>query len=188
MGQQIIGVPNPSKIENESTLGLRGENNSLTYRVHEIERHLHSRERWLGLAAVPVGETHRADIDSMVPFQIDAGNDTWGAWVQILGSGDTPIISGAVKFDIHRILITEVETAKIITRIQIAYDSSAAIALPAGNYTELIIIPEKSTKENPFLFKFPRSSAGTKFWARCWANGQNTHTIDFFFGLHEYEG
>lgn len=186
-GRTILG-DETFKIDSRKTDGLLGESNSLAYRVHEIERHLHSNERWMGLAAVPVGETHRADIDSMIPFQIDAGNDTWGAWVQILGSDDTPIISGNVKLDIHRLLITEVETGKIITRIQIAYDSSAAAALASGNFTEIMIIPEKSTKENPFEIRFPRVNIGTKFWARVWASGQNTHTVDFFFGLHEYEG
>jgi hypothetical protein len=176
------------KIDKRKTDGLLGEQNSLAYRVHEIERHVHSRERWMGLASSPVGETHRADLDSMTPFQVDAGNDTFGSWVQILGSEDTPIISGSVKLDIHRLLITEVETGKVITRIQIAYDSSAAAALAAGNFTEIMIIPEKATKENPFEIKFPRVLCGTKFWARCWASGQDTSTIDFFYGLHEYEG
>lgn len=176
------------KIDNQATDGLDGVDNSLAYRVHEIEKHFHNNERWFGLAAAPVGETHRADIDSMTPFQIDAGNDDWGAWIQILGSSDTPVTTGMIKFDLHRLLITEVETGKISTRIQIAFDTSAAAALAAGNYTELIIIPEKATKENPFEIKFPRVSNGTKFWARCWANGQNTHTLDFFYGLHEYQG
>jgi hypothetical protein len=32
------------KIDNKATLGSLGTSNSLAYRVHEIERHLHSYE------------------------------------------------------------------------------------------------------------------------------------------------
>jgi len=38
------------KIDNKAVDGLLGVSNSLGYRVHEIERHLHGRERWLGKA------------------------------------------------------------------------------------------------------------------------------------------
>jgi hypothetical protein len=38
--------------------------------VVEIETHLHSRERWFGLAALPSGETHVADLDTIAPFEV----------------------------------------------------------------------------------------------------------------------
>ena len=41
---------NSPKIDDQATDGLSGVHNSLAYRTQEIERHLHSRERWLGLA------------------------------------------------------------------------------------------------------------------------------------------
>jgi hypothetical protein len=187
MGQIVLGT-NPPKIDRQRTLGLSGRRGSLAYTTNVIRNHIHSIERWMGLAAAPVGDTHRADIDSMTPFQIDAGNDTWGAWVQILGSEDSPSIEGYEFIDIHRILITEVETGKIPTRIQISFNSDPDIALSEGDYTEIMVIPEKATKNSPFIIKFPRVLSGTKFWARCWAAGQDTHTLDFFYGFHEYPG
>lgn len=186
--QRIVLGDETEKIANQTTDGLGDEVNSLSYRVAEIERHFHSRERWMGLATVPVGETHRADVDSMAPFVVTSGNDTYGAWLQILGSGDTPAVSGGVKFDLHDILITDVSTARIITRIQIAFGDTAAGALSAGDYTEFMIHPEKTTSESPFAIQMPRNNAGTKVWARVWADGETAHDVEFFYGFHEYEG
>jgi hypothetical protein len=86
------------KIDVAAADGLLGVADSVAYRVADVERHLLNWERWMGLAAVPVGETHRADsiTDNPDPFQADAGNDDWGAWLQILGSSDTPVIAGNV--------------------------------------------------------------------------------------------
>ena len=69
-----IAATDVNKIDAEAVNGLMGTVDSLSYKVHEIEKHLHNWERWLGLAAVPVGETHRFDIDSMTPFQMQPLN------------------------------------------------------------------------------------------------------------------
>ncbi len=189
MGQQVIGVPNPSKIDDEAALGLLGKENSLSYGIDVIETHIHARERWFGLAAVPDGESHRADLDSMTPFQINGGNDTWGAWVQIIGTEDTPTVPGLVSFDPRQLLITEVQTGKIKTRIQFAFgDDTANNALSIGSYTEEMMVPEKTTKESPFDIHFPRLDAGTKVWSRVWGSDQASHTFDFFLGFHQYIG
>jgi len=92
--------PQPPKLDSAPTDGLSGVSNSLAYRVEEIEKHLHNRERWLGLAAAPNAEIHCADDGVMTP----------------------------------------------------------------------------------------RVTAGIKLFSRCWVSGQNTGTMDFFVGLHEYEG
>lgn len=178
----------PNKIDGAATDGLAGVSNSLAYRVEEIERHLHNRERWLGLAASPDAEVHCADDGVMVPIQIDAGNDTWGAWVCILGSGDTPIIAGLAKYDPHELLVDDVQSTKLLTRIQMAYGASGAAALAAGTYSELMMKPDAGAKHVALPMMFPRITAGTKLFARCWVSTENTSTIDFFMGVHEYEG
>ncbi|GAG06645.1 unnamed protein product, partial [marine sediment metagenome] len=63
------------KIDNLASLGLAGVSNSLTYRVHEIERHFHNNEYWYGAAAVSNGEIHVADEvgPSISPFALLAG-------------------------------------------------------------------------------------------------------------------
>ena len=74
--------------------------NPNNYGIFEIERHFHSYERWYEAAASPSGETHIADRigSGSGAFQIDAGNDDWGLWVQVLGSSDTPADTGKVKY------------------------------------------------------------------------------------------
>ena len=81
------------------------------YGIFEIERHIHSVESWFGVAVTPVGETHVADRlgVGVVAFQIDAGNNNWGSWLQILGSNDTPTRTASIYFDPHRLQIEAAE-------------------------------------------------------------------------------
>ena len=104
------------KIDKKATDGLEGTADSLAYRVHELERHFHNTEKWFGMALVPVGETHVADRMSVSnsPFTLTAGNDDFGSWVQLLGSEDTPVIAGAVKFDAHNVLIVTTNSTNVL--------------------------------------------------------------------------
>lgn len=176
------------KIDDKAIDGLSGVVGSLAYEVATIEKHIHNWERWIGLAAVPDGEVHRFDIDSMTPFQMDAGNDTWGPWLQIVGSEDFPIESGMTKRDAHRMLIVDTERDVQITRIQIAGGEDADAAVTAGNYTELMVVPLRGANHAPFEIMTGRAPSTMKGWIRCWVDGQDTGTVDFFLGVHEYEG
>ena len=189
-GNIVYPVP---KIDDQAVVGLTGVANSLAYKVHEIERHLHSNERWFAQAAAPAGETHVADRFNPLasnPFQVDAGNDTWGAWVQILGSSDTPDKAGNIKFDPHKIIIEN--TAKIGKThcLQIAFGASGAAALAAGWYTEMVFISLGAVPGDvyPVVMQSRRNNAGQKVWARVFIKGENTGTVDFYYGIHEYEG
>lgn len=179
-----------SDYDNVATDGLTGTNNSLAYRVAEIERHFHSYERWFETAAVPSGETHVADQigDGGGAFQVDAGNDDWGAWVQILGSSDTPAIAGNVKFDLHRVDVEATE-ADVTYFMQFAFGDSGAAALASGDYTEAVFKANTNRVDaGPVEVQARRKNVGTKVWARCMSPGTNTATIDFYIGIHEYEG
>ena len=59
--ETLNGVTDLQKVDSAATDGLAGVNNSLAYRVHEIERHVHSYERWFELAAAPDPTDHVAD-------------------------------------------------------------------------------------------------------------------------------
>lgn len=163
-----------------------GNDGALQSDLTIIKHHIHNRERWLGAAAVPIGETHVADTDSMIGFQMDAGNDDWGTWVQLMGSDDTPVILGMTMIDMHRVMITDVERKKVITRIQFAGGASGAAGLAAGDYTELLVTPDNDGKQDPYEIKMERFAVGSKGWARCWVKGMDTGTIDLFIGVHEY--
>ena len=180
-----------AKIDALATNGLSGTNNSLAYRIGEVERHFHGWERWFGLAGTPDAEVKRADAigTTVAPFVIDAGNATWGNWLQILGSSDTPASVGSAKFDLHKIMIVDVERDNSIHFLQIAAGTSGAAALTAGTYTEFVFKPQAvNTEETPFELMMRRQNAGTKVWARVLAVGADTGTVSFFVGLHEYEG
>jgi hypothetical protein len=189
MTYTINGVNGYDLIDNATTLGLLGTDNSLAYRVHEIERHFHSYERWYELAGTPDTEVHRADAAGVGGgyFEIDAGDSsvtpTWGAWVQILGSTDT-----ALTYDLHRVDFEAAER-NFPYVIQIAFGAAAADALAAGTYTEAVFVPASNVIDGgPVDVQSRRQAAGTKAWARCICPGQNTGYMRFRIGLHYYEG
>lgn len=159
------------------------------YGIKEIERHLHSNERWFGAAITPSGETHVADRIGVgvVAFQIDAGNNTWGNWLQVLGSSDTPADAGKLYFDGHKIEIVAAERTETYF-IQFSAGATAAAGLIALTYTEFIFRPQAvAGKPAPITIQTRRASSGTKLWARCMCPSQNTATLDFYIGIHEYE-
>jgi hypothetical protein len=139
-GLTVAQVDELEKIDNAAVDGLTGVSNSLAYRVAEVERHLHSGARWFETAAVPDGEAHVADrIGSGAgAFQIDSGDQTWGEWVQVLGSSDTPVDAGKVYFDPHLMTISDNERAGIYF-VQFTRGDSGAAGLAAGRYTELAL-------------------------------------------------
>lgn len=178
------------KIDIAASDGLTGVEDSVSYRIHEAERHFHSPECWLGAAAAPAGETHVADVDMMTPFVVTSGNDTWGPWIQIAGSDDTPCRAGMVKLDLHRVLVVDVsaDANKKQALLQLAGGTSGAAALAAGAYTTANYVPEKDGKSAPIVAQDRRFLAGTKGWARLWVEGEDAETHSIKIGLHEYEG
>jgi len=173
-----------AKIDRVAVSGLTGTSNSLAYRVHEIERHFHSYEKWFGVAATPSG-THKADrlAQAIVAFGLDGGNTVFGSWVQILGSDDT-----TEKYDLHKLYVTDVqETAPYF--VQLAFGADADAAVTAGTFTEFVIRVNSTASDRAEVpINCRRQSAGTLAWARCLALGTNTGTMNFYFGLHTYEG
>lgn len=179
------------KLDRVVPSGLTGTENSISYHIAKINGHLHNQERWLCKAIASSGETHVADSinTASAAFQIDGGIDTWGAWTQIIGSSDTPVQAGRVKFDLHRLLVTAWERNDCIYKIQIAFGATAETAFAAGDYTDIPLITLTGVANMaPLDLMTIGVNSGTKVWARCWAVGQNTGTIDFYAGLHEYIG
>ena len=185
----INGSDERYKIDSFKVNGLRGVKDSLAYKVAEIERHFHGSGVWMETASVP-SATHIADRvgDGGGAFQLDAGNDDWGSWVQILGLDDTPAkMPGALYFDPHEILIEATEhTATYF--VQFGRGASGAAALAAGTYTEVVIGSDSNRFKGITNLQTGRAPAGSLLWARCKCPGQNTSTFDFYIGIHEYEG
>lgn len=181
------------KIDSFPTLGLNGVEDSLAYRTDEIEKHFHNRERWVGKKAVQTG-TDWAD-DVLTPFQAISGNNDYGSDVNdealVLGTDNTPIIPGNVKFDIRRFLITEL-SATTQYKLRIIYGTGTmGDAITANQYTEFVVI---NTATGPFSggepssIMMPRLNCGIdQVWVQAW-NNTNNATIDFLVGIHEYVG
>lgn len=154
-----------------------------------IQEHHHNWENWFGAAVVPAGTTHRADRVGITqtPFVPDAGNDDWGAWLQLLGSIDTPVRSGNLAYDMHRIYVVAAEVDNVYFA-QFAFGSSGAIALAAGNYSDFIFSPvTPGAVEIAVDLRVNRVPVGTPAWVRIMAPTQDTATLSFYLGLHEYD-
>jgi len=204
-------IPDPytEKIDNEAVDGLLGVSNSLAYKVHEIEKHLHNREFWFGQAASPVQGVTAGTKGIGVPFvtsSIDTG-DGFGAWIPVLGSGDTPSVAGSgnVKFDLHRMEITDVTTGdKLPHFIQFGWSTLSAASSDADagadavsneHISGFITVPEKDGKSAPINTMMPRIAVGTRVLMRYKVHARNTPwalvagtSLHFFIGLHEYTG
>jgi hypothetical protein len=158
----------------------------------EIERHVHHYDRWFGAAASASAPGHVADHNSLTPFTVTAGEDVFGSWVQILGEDDTPVVPGKVKFDLNKIMETNVSTDATYI-LQIAYDddSSTSGDTVISNYTyseDMMYVHAGVTKDVIVeVINSRRHDCGaTRAWARAMADGSGK-SISFFYALHEYE-
>jgi hypothetical protein len=180
------------KIDSYKVNGLTGVNNSLSYKIEEIEKHFHNHEHWRGKLAVQTA-TAWAD-NTLAPFRAISGADDYGAdtddEAQVFGTDDTPI-NGAVKFDPYRVLITELST-DTPWKLRMVYGTGTmADAIIAMQYSEVCLMNTTAGSKaggTPINFMMPRLNSGVdKVWMQAW-NATDNATCDFLIGLHEYPG
>lgn len=181
------------KLDTLAVDGLAGTSNSLAYKVHEIERHFHNRERWRGKKAVQ-SATDWAD-DTLSAFRAISGNNVYGGEANdealVIGTDDTPAIAGNTRYDLHRIMMTGASSSTAY-KLRIVYGTGTmADAITAGQYSEMVIMSDPAAAQVPhdvFDVMMPRGTCGsTKVWIQAW-NATDNATIDFLVGWHEYEG
>jgi hypothetical protein len=180
------------KIDGAAVSGLTGTANSLAYKVHEIERHFHGRERWFGKLAVQTA-TDWAD-NTLAPFIAISGNNAYGTDANdealVFGTADTPVIAGNVRYDLHRVFVSASSVAAL-WKLQLIYGSGTmADAIAAEQFSTFMVrtTTPASTQDVPVDIMMPRGTCGsTKVWLRAWC-ATNDATISFFVGTHEYEG
>ena len=178
-------------IDGVATEGLLGVSNSLAYRVHEIEKHFHSRGRYWGAAAAP-DETNAIDANVNRPFVAASGDNTWGTAIPICGTADVPVVSGLVKFDAHRLLISDLDDDTTPWRIRFIYGTgTSANAISVDQWSEEMIessaVPGNRAGGTPLDFQMPRINVGYKLWAQVW-NDTDAEEMSFFWGAHGYAG
>lgn len=170
----------PSTPANEATL------TTILAELVEVEKHLHSNECWYGKASVPVSEINEADKNSLTTFQVDSGNNDFGTAICVLGTSDTPCLMGKTKFDFHKLLITNTERTNEPYIIRWAWGNTEAEALAAGTYSSTAYYPTATIRSAPVEVQGRRITAGTKVWMNCKC-ANNTGTLNFLFGFHEYD-
>ena len=192
-----VGV---SKIDNQKCDGLLGTSNSLCYRTHEIEKHFHSRERWLSISADQSGTDWNESVsDSGVPdvFTAISGNDDYGSdandEAKVIGTGDTcgTGLTTYTKFDLHEIIVEDASATSTYV-LRIVYGTGTmADAISAGQYTETMFKRDTGAGEahgTPLPFNMPRGTWGTtKIWIQA-KNTTDNADVDFYVGIHCYAG
>jgi hypothetical protein len=186
-----------AKIATADSGGMLATADSLAYHAHVTRRAVNHYERWFAKAASASPETHVADNvgnTGTAAFQIDGGagaGGSWGDWVQILGSSDTPIAGEATyaKYNLQKIFISDTQEDNSVYFVQFGFGTSGAAALLAGTYSELVYKSSGTgAEEVVYMIRARRQAAGTKAWARAWCVGKNTGTMDFYLSIIQYEG
>lgn len=189
-----------NRIDNQATNGLLGVANSAAYRIHEIERHIHGRERWYGKLNPQTATDWAADVINN-PFVAKSGNNAYGSDANdealVLGTADTPTMTDLntglpnVKFDLHQLLIVDC-TVTTPAKIRVVYGTGTmAAAIAAGQFSTMMIRVDAAVGASPAVpldVMMPRGTCGaTQVWVQFWS-ATNDATISFYAGLHEYEG
>jgi hypothetical protein len=188
---------NINKIDAEAVDGLLGVSNSLSYKVNEIERHLHSSGRWFGSTANGAGPGLTTSLSS---FEVTSNviAETYGIVTEIFDGTEECDSSYTVLFtDPHRIFITGV-TVSGIYKIRFAnsqYDGTShmyadmSAAVSAKIYTEFLLKVD-STKADAISapVQTGRMRIGSKLWAQVMHSGSGNETVSFLIACHGYEG
>jgi len=157
------------------------------HQLEEVEKHLHNKERWVGISADQSGNDWALEA-GLTPFRAISGDGAFGTdtndEAKVIGTSDTPSTSGMSMFDLHRLEITASSNANDWV-IRIIYGSGTmAAAETAGQYTDVMV--QEARKGSPVDLIMPRRTCGTdKVWVKA-KNATNNATIDFFAGFHEY--
>ena len=157
--------------------------------AEEIEHHLHNYERWLGSTS----GVAPADEDSLDAFSVtsSATAGQFGTPIAVFDGTDTPVQSGMTKFDVHRLLITNVSVNNEVFRLRFADnsdgDTSWADAVAAGRYTDLIVqVTNAGELVSPLHMIQKRLNTQGKIWVAVAKEGTGAGTVEFFVGIHEY--
>ena len=193
---------NPSsylKIDSQAVDGLLGTNNSLAYKVHEIEQHFHNTETWIGLAADAdathvASEVGKAGVAGFTEtgFVVTSGNDDWSDNpTLVIGTAETTILQSSAKFDMHDVMAIATSDEKEIFYVRLSWGAgTSAESISAGDYTTFPIWVQDTAKDMPIIpIMMPRvASSGINVWMWVFKPDENDKTVTFILGLHEYVG
>ena len=172
------------KIDSKTTDGLLGVNNSLAYRVHEIEKHFHGPEYWYGTD----GDGTMSRANNMTAWTLTAGAiNVYGGEI-LLGSGADILVDDptCVRFDLHRILITGATQVNDAYIIQI-WNGSGAFGAASLATEAPFYISSNFTRSTPLDIQMGRLRMTDKLWARVKSTHAAAETT-ILIGMHCYAG
>jgi len=180
------------KIDNQAVDGLNGVNNSLAYKVHEIEKHFHNQEMWVGISADQSGNNW-ALLNTLNPYVAISGNGTWGAdaddEAKVWGTANTA--GSNIKMDFHRLLVTDLSVDTPYMFRIIYGTGTMADAITAVQYSTIMIQNNPTGNKAggaPIDVMMPRVTIGEyKVWVQIMCATDNA-TASFFCGGHAYIG
>jgi hypothetical protein len=182
------------KIDAAAADGMLGVVDSVAYLAAVVNRHAHNYERWFGKKTIPNAEisvaTQMATYTNVAPvasFLLTSGNDNFGAWTQLLGSSDTPVIAPNAKYNLSEFAFSGNNKAHTYF-IQVGFGVSGAAALAANTYTTVAPSFDAVNNSINIAIVSERQATGTKMWARILCPTHNAATVNLYFGLHEYIG
>ena len=165
-----------AKVDKLAVDGLSGTEDSLAYKVHEIEKHHHNSEYWFGDG----GSNTLAD--NLTEIQVTAGtSEAYGTELLIHSGADLSI---GAKIDLHEILVTAVSATSKVYKVKFHYGTGAFGA--STFLTEVAgYFPASTGKSSPIPLITPRIAYSNKIWAvsKC---ETNSATLDFLVGIHGY--
>lgn len=169
-----------SKIDRFVTDGLAGVPNSLAYRVHEIESHLHSEQFCYGNDGA-----NNFEENSLDPFIITAGNsEAFGTELQI---HDGTIIEGGdptKKFDLNTAYVTLSSSNDNNYCVEI-YCGTSTFGAATRNSSFYYRTGANSAEVVPIVFQSKRQICNCKIWIRCKCETDGA-TLSLLFECHTY--
>ncbi len=165
------------------------QNVAILAETNEIERHIHNHEHWFGISGDQSGNDWALE-HSLNPFRATSGNNDFGTAIKVIGTADTPITAGEVKFDLHRMFLVDAsEPTPFYVRV-IFHATSSAAGISADSLSDFVIAVDPTNPQQssgyPLEVKIPRLDVGVdKVWVDV-KNATNNATLDFFIGVHEY--
>jgi hypothetical protein len=152
-----------------TTVSSMPEKDSLSYKVWEIEKHLH-----------PAGGTKIVPTNVSTPVTLASGGvaNTFGAWVEIDNGSSFPY-----KFDPNVIYITSVTDAARLYNIEIgkgAGGSEVTIGACIGGKRDT------NRDISEIALHSARVNGGTRIAARVKDDEAAVNSVNIFLGYHEY--
>lgn len=194
IGNDPLGT---AKIDDAPTKGINAVELSLSSMIDEVRTHHHALEKWFGLAATPNLPSHAGDEfdGSVQPYSLVSGDSAFGDWVQLLGPADTPLEFDKTQYDFHRILVTTTDSTNPFGIQFVAAINFSDIPTLLTNklYTVVPYVSQSLNNDSGITEakgKLTPSGIGpdVKLWARTACLNSNAKTINFFLGIHEYDG